>query len=150
MYIHYYFRRTAVEHLIEYSLYITFICTGKLEIHVSWFIDTLALSQWTEMETAVSPRNACKVKHVHALIRLLFQLVYFLKLSSNWNIHIKYIRIIFKIINHILSYKQCGCSVTKSCLTLCVPMNCTMPSSSLLHYTLEMAQIHVHLVGDAN
>ena len=55
---------------------------------MTWFIKILALSQWSEMDTAVTPRNAYKVKHVNALIRLPFQLVYFLKLSSNWNIKI--------------------------------------------------------------
>ena len=29
-------------------------------------------------------------------------------------------------------------------------MNCTMPGSSVLHYILEIAQIHVPLVDDAN
>ena len=41
------------------------------------------------------------------------------------------------------------CSVTKSCLTLFEPMDCSMPGSSVLPYLLEFAQIHVCLVGDA-
>ena len=32
---------------------------------------------------------------------------------------------------------------------LCNPMNCSMPSPSVLHYLLEFAQIHVHWVSDA-
>ena len=39
------------------------------------------------------------------------------------------------------------CSATQSCLTLCDPMGCSMPGSSILHYLLEFAQIHVHWVG---
>ena len=42
----------------------------------------------------------------------------------------------------------CCCSVAKLCLTLCDPMNCSMPGSSVLFYLLEFAQIHVHWVGD--
>ena len=42
----------------------------------------------------------------------------------------------------------CCCSVAKLCLTLCDPMNCNMPGSSVLFYLLEFAQIHVHWVGD--
>ena len=38
----------------------------------------------------------------------------------------------------------CCCSVTKSYLTLCNPMDCSMPASSSLHYLSEFAQIHVH------
>ena len=43
----------------------------------------------------------------------------------------------------------CCCSVFKSCPTLCNPMDCSMPGSSVLHYLPEFAQIHVHWVGDA-
>ena len=32
---------------------------------------------------------------------------------------------------------NCCCSVTKSCLTLCHPMNCSMPGSSALHCLLK-------------
>ena len=34
------------------------------------------------------------------------------------------------------------CSVTKLCLTLCDPMNCSMPDFSVHHYLLEFAQTH--------
>ena len=43
----------------------------------------------------------------------------------------------------------CCCSVTKSCTTLCNPMDCSMPGCSVLHYLLEFAQTHVHWVSDA-
>ena len=35
----------------------------------------------------------------------------------------------------------CCCTVAKSCPTLCDPMDCSMPDSSLLHYLLEFTQI---------
>ena len=41
------------------------------------------------------------------------------------------------------------CSVTQLCPTLCNPMDCSTPVSSVLYYLLEFAQIHVHRVGDA-
>ena len=40
------------------------------------------------------------------------------------------------------------CSVTKLCLTLCDPVDCSMPVSSVLHYLLEFAQIYLHWIGD--
>ena len=40
------------------------------------------------------------------------------------------------------------CSVVKSCLTLCDPMDCSTSGSPVL-YLLEFAQIHIHWVGDA-
>ena len=44
----------------------------------------------------------------------------------------------------------CGyCSVAKSCLTLCNPMDCSMPGFPILHYLLKFAQIHIHWVSDA-
>ena len=42
----------------------------------------------------------------------------------------------------------CYCSVTKSCLTLCDPMDCSTPGFPVLHYPLEFAQTHVHCVND--
>ena len=43
----------------------------------------------------------------------------------------------------------CCCSVAKSWPTLCNPMHCSMPGSSVLYQLLEFAQIHVHWVNDA-
>ena len=40
-------------------------------------------------------------------------------------------------------------SVTQSCLTLCDPMDCSMPVSPVHHQLLKLAQTHVHQVGDA-
>ena len=40
-------------------------------------------------------------------------------------------------------------SVAQLCLTLCNPMDCNMPVSPVHHQLLELAQIHVHHVGDA-
>ena len=36
-----------------------------------------------------------------------------------------------------------------SCPTLCDPVDCSKPDSSVLHYLLEFSQIHVHCGGDA-
>ena len=40
-------------------------------------------------------------------------------------------------------------SVAQSCLTLCDPINCSMPVFPVHHKLLDLAQIHVHWVGDA-
>ena len=40
------------------------------------------------------------------------------------------------------------CSVAQSCLTLCDLMDCSTPGFLILHYLLELAQTHVHRVGD--
>ena len=41
------------------------------------------------------------------------------------------------------------CSVTKPCLTLCDPMNCSTPGFPVLHYSPEFTQTPVHWVDDA-
>ena len=41
------------------------------------------------------------------------------------------------------------CSVARSCLTLCNPMDCSTPGFPVLHHLLEFAQTHVHGAGDA-
>ena len=40
-------------------------------------------------------------------------------------------------------------SVTQSCLTLCDPIDCNTPGFPVHHQCQELAQTHVHLVGDA-
>ena len=39
-------------------------------------------------------------------------------------------------------------SVTQSCLTLCIPMDCRTPGFSVLYQCPELAQTYVHQVGD--
>ena len=41
------------------------------------------------------------------------------------------------------------CSVAKLCLTLCNPMDCSMPGFPVPHHLPEFAQVHVLWVGDA-
>ena len=40
-------------------------------------------------------------------------------------------------------------SVTQSCSTLCDPMDCSMPNFPVHHQLPELAQTHIHRVGDA-
>ena len=40
-------------------------------------------------------------------------------------------------------------SVAQLCPPLCDPMHCSMPSFPVHHQLLELAQSHVHRVGDA-
>ena len=40
------------------------------------------------------------------------------------------------------------CSVTQSCLNLCDPMDYSMPGFPVHHQLLELAQTHLHQVGD--
>ena len=40
-------------------------------------------------------------------------------------------------------------SVALLCLTLCDPMNCSMPGFPVRHQPMELTQTHVHWVGDA-
>ena len=47
-----------------------------------------------------------------------------------------------------MCYDHCCCSVAQSCLTLCNPMDCSMPGFPVLHYLEEFAQPHVHWVND--
>ena len=53
-------------------------------------------------------------------------------------------------IEHILLiHIHCCCSVTKSCSTLCSPIECSTPDFPVLHYFLEFAQTHVSWLDDA-
>ena len=52
-------------------------------------------------------------------------------------------------VGHDWSDLAAAAAVAKLCPTLWDPMECSMPSSSVLHCLLEFAQIHVHWVGNA-
>ena len=47
-----------------------------------------------------------------------------------------------------LEYLLCCGSVTKLCLPLYDPMDCSTPGFPVLHHILEFGQTHVHWVGD--
>ena len=49
----------------------------------------------------------------------------------------------------VAAFKDQFSSVTQLCLTVCNPMNCSMPGFPVLHYLLEFAQTHILWVGDA-
>ena len=50
---------------------------------------------------------------------------------------------------HVPSAQSCCCSVAKSCLILCDPMDWSTPGFPDLHYLPEFAQVYVLRVGDA-
>ena len=52
-----------------------------------------------------------------------------------------------KIFYFLYIYVQFS-SITQSCLTLCYPMDCSMPGFPVHYQLLELAHTHVHLVGD--
>ena len=60
----------------------------------------------------------------------------------------------FVVLMRICVYFDISCSVqfisvTQLCLTLCDPMDCSTPGFLVHHHLLELAQTHVHRVGDA-
>ena len=50
---------------------------------------------------------------------------------------------------HIFNLALSVTSVAQSCLTLCDPMDCSMPGFPVHHQLLEFVQTHVHRVSDA-
>ena len=52
---------------------------------------------------------------------------------------------IFQLFSHHCQFS----SVAQSCPTLCDPMGCSIPAFPVHHQLLELAETHVHWVGDA-
>ena len=48
-----------------------------------------------------------------------------------------------------LFYDGCCCSVAQLCLTVCNPMDCSLPGFPVHHQLPELAQTHIHRVSDA-
>ena len=63
-------------------------------------------------------------------------------------ITLRTIHILMKILPPTPAFDIC-CSVAQSRLTLCDPMDCSIPGLPVLHYLPELVQTHVHWVGDA-
>ena len=51
--------------------------------------------------------------------------------------------------SHITSHSVQFSAVAQSCLTLCDPMNRSMPGLPVHHQLPEFTETHVHRVGDA-
>ena len=77
--------------------------------------------------------------------RIIYQKVWFLYI---YKYYIIYKLIYIKIYICLVLLRSC-CSVVKSHLTLCDPVDCSSPCFPVLHHLPELAQTHVHRVGDA-
>ena len=53
------------------------------------------------------------------------------------------------VTNKEMCLDLCRRSVIQSCLTLCEPMDCSIPGSSVLHHLPESVETHVHWVIDS-
>ena len=49
----------------------------------------------------------------------------------------------------LLSYPAHCCSVAQSCMTLCRPIDCSMPGLPVPHHLPKFAQVQVHCISDA-
>ena len=67
------------------------------------------------------------------------------KCTAKWFIYI----ITYVCVCIYLYLSQSVSSVTQSCLTLCDPMDCSTTGLPVHHQLPELAQTHVHWVGDA-
>ena len=82
-----------------------------------------------------SSRVSCAIQLV--LIGYLFYTLYCIYVNPSLPVH------------PILPFPFSISSVIQSCPILCDPMDCSMPGFSVHHQLLELAQTHVHRVGDA-
>ena len=71
--------------------------------------------------------------------------IYFAHLNAQVYIYCNKITIMYSIIFKYI----CCCSVAQSCLTLCDPMDCSMPGFPVHHQLPEVVQTHAHWVSDA-
>ena len=95
------------------------------------------------------------VRQVKELFNSQFEEVYenefssvFLRGGFNSVIPMIYIVLLYLLLIEVkvvpLNVTIVHCSVTKSCLTLCDPMNCTTPGFLVLHNLSGLAQTHIH------
>ena len=109
----------------------------------------------TNLESVVKSRNITLLTKVHIVKAMVFPEVMYG--YESWTIKIECQRIdAFKLCwrrflrvpwtaRRLVQFS----SVAQSCLTLWDPMNCGKPGCPVHHQLLELAQTHVHWVGDA-
>ena len=84
----------------------------------------------------------------HCILKVLFS---FFFVPSYWNslnqevLHFVIFKVVFKCLSKVIQFS----SVAQSCLTLCDPMDGSMPGLPVHHQLPEFTQTHVHYVGDA-
>ena len=73
-------------------------------------------------------------------------IVFFSGLTCKWC----HVMAVFLCLTYLTWYDNlCGCSVAKSCLTLCDPMDSSMPGFTVHHCLPEFPQTRVHWINDA-
>ena len=87
----------------------------------------------------------CMQRCILHLVNLPLIDIWLFPTSSNINILTPNITACIHLHNYMIQFS----SVTQSCLTLCEPMDCSMLGFPVHHQLLELAQTHVHWVGDA-
>ena len=86
-----------------------------------------------------------------SLCFLICKIIVWIRFSTKYLLAVKYQNFPANLskLEQILSTCCCYCSVTQLCLTPCDPMDCSTPGLPVLHHFLQLAQTHVHWVGDA-
>ena len=101
---------------------------------------------WEQPHCQISPRSSCWSAQLPFLKYGVGQKVLFEVRSNICSKMLQKIQMNF-LANAI--FFCCFCLVAQSCLTLCDPTDCSTPDFSVLHQLPELAQTHVHWVGDA-
>ena len=121
---------------------------------LGWFLfPPLVITFLSELSTMTYPSLVALLGIAHSCIELYKPLRHdeAVAREGNWQVAlvIKYERKSkFWSYNFTLVPYQFS-SVAQSCLTLCNPMNRSMPSLPVHHQLLEFTQTHLHWVGDA-
>ena len=92
-------------------------------------------------------------KHLSSCL-LSFQNVPFWSVLNSINLNIRNLKFMPIQMKPRLYFCNCCCSIAKSCLTLCAPMNCSMPGFPVLHISqnllkfmfIESAMLSNHLL----
>ena len=97
-------------------------------------------NSWLDLFTYLISLSIYLIPLTAKLLKGLFKQVICISVTSYLN---------FTLLCSQNSFCQRWCfSVTNSCPIPCDRMDCSMPGFPVLHYLLELAQTHVHWVGD--
>ena len=121
------------------SLIISNVTIGMyLSIYLIWL---LCYIDWVCHVKSLGQCSHIKLRNKVRILLRTISVWYWTGPSKN---KIKEIKKVFILEGRNKTAPTCCCSVAKSRLTLCHPMDCSTPGFSVLNYLLEFAQTHGH------
>ena len=113
---------------------------------IPWTEEPRGLSPWGNIESDTTERLST---HILGLGFPSYLVLSVCMIGGLWTLRVLYSGFVVSELRVWVLWDVCCCSVAQLCLTICDPMNYSMPGFPVPHHLPELAQTHVLWVSDA-